>query len=191
MDSPRQPGKVRIESAEYDSGVRLRAALMKSKEVASIVRQQNTAFRDCESQDFGIRHRRVGHSGVARCEDIVAQAPQFHYYLERDVFVAVEAGQGVSGGLICMNLRIDLRRMSARVVPRIHKILRTQGRIGGQQSLLGGAQPPRLFEQPDGDAGPDDTRFTPTDVVARIDPGEGVTKILNYPLQDLRFLASR
>lgn len=85
-------GKVRVESTEYDPSVLVGPSQVKLEEVATIVRQQNASSADCEGEDLRVRYSGVGVSGFQRREDIMAQAAQFDYDLERDVFIGIETG---------------------------------------------------------------------------------------------------
>jgi hypothetical protein len=81
--------------------------------------------------------------------------------------------------------------MSASVGPSVHEVFRSEGRISGEQGLLGGAQTPSLFQQPDGDSGPNDACFASAFVGTRINPGKAIAEVLNDPFQDLRLFTVR
>jgi hypothetical protein len=91
VDSARLSAKVRIKRAEYDSGMALRAAVVELQKVTTVVRQQNPAFGGCESQHFGVRYGRVRLSSFPRSQDIMAQATQLRYNLQRHVFIGIKA----------------------------------------------------------------------------------------------------
>lgn len=90
MDSPRESGEVGVGRADYDSRVRRCAAIMKLKEMASVVGKQNAAFGTRKSQYLMIRHCGVGPSRVVRRENIMPQPSQFHYDRKDDIFVGVK-----------------------------------------------------------------------------------------------------
>ena len=58
------------------------------------------------------------------------------------------------------------------------------------QATPAGAEPPGLFQNPDGNAGADDARFAAGHAGLGFDVGEGVAQIAHDPLQELRFLGA-
>jgi tetratricopeptide (TPR) repeat protein len=61
-------------------------------------------------------------------------------------------------------------------------------RIGGQQSLLAGAQTPGLLQEPNGNPGSNDTRFAAANIRPRVDAWKIVIELPHHPLENLRLL---
>jgi hypothetical protein len=92
VNSERQCDKVRINSANDDSGVRRRTPLMEMQEVSAIVRKQDTATGGREVEYFGIWHGGISLSSVSRRQHVIAQPAQLKHNLQRNVFVGIEPG---------------------------------------------------------------------------------------------------
>jgi hypothetical protein len=60
---------------------------MEPQEVASIVRQQSSAFGGGERQHLTIRHGGVCVSGIERGQDVVPQPAELYDELQRNVLV--------------------------------------------------------------------------------------------------------
>jgi hypothetical protein len=84
--------EVRVEGAKNDARMIHRSVPMQMQEMTAVMRQENTAFGDCEFEDIGVRHRGVCSSRIERGQHIVAQRPEFRDNLQRNVFVGIEAG---------------------------------------------------------------------------------------------------
>jgi hypothetical protein len=95
VNSPRQADKIRVKSAEYDSGVPVRPALMKPQKVSSIVCEQNPKFSGREDQHIGIRHCGIRTTRFTRGENIITQRAQLGHHLEGDVFITIETGHSI------------------------------------------------------------------------------------------------
>jgi hypothetical protein len=60
-----------------------------------------------------------------------------------------------------------------------------------KQRFFGNTFAPCALENPYGNPRPNDAGLTSTHIGARVDPGKVVSQILNYPLEELRFLPAR
>jgi len=65
--------------------------MRKIKEVAAIVRQEDSIFGRGKSQNLWIRNGSIRFSGVQRCQDIMSQTPKLRHNCKCNVLVRIEA----------------------------------------------------------------------------------------------------
>lgn len=127
VDSRRLADEVRIKCADDDAGV-VGAFVVEANEVLAIEREQDPSFRAGERENLVVRHGLAGFPRIHNGQGLVAQPTQFQYDRQREILVGVESRHG-SGGLVLLDLAVDLVPMGARVSPCVHEILGPEGRI--------------------------------------------------------------
>lgn len=120
----------------------------------------------------------------------MSERPELFHYLKRQVLVRIQPRHS-SGSLVCLDLSLDVVLVSADVSPGVGEIFGAEGGVSLQELLFRCAQTAGLFEKPDGNPGADEASFSATDLRAGIDAGEIVGEVLDDPLEELGFLASR
>jgi len=111
---------------------------------------------------------------------IVTQITQLCNHRQREILIGIEASH--SGGLVLADLLFHLSGVGSREVPRVHKILCSQGGIRGQYCLFADTESPRLFQQPNGNSRAHDTRLPAANVWARVNARVRVAEVLHGPL---------
>lgn len=174
-----------IISADNDSRV-VRSFLMQSDEMLAVERQHGSLLTRCELQNGFIGDCLIGFPGFEDCQDIVAKTSQLFDHRLRKILVRVEPRHG-SGILVLTNLLLDFLSMRSNIRPSVNDVFRSQRRINAQQFGFARSLPAGLFQEPDGNSGPDYARFTAADTGAAFDPRERIAQITDHPLNQLRF----
>jgi hypothetical protein len=84
--------EIRIKSAKDNPGVVGSLVTMEIQKVATIVRQQNPTFGNCQRQNLRVRHGSIRHPRVERGQHVMAKAPQFRNHLQCKVLVGIKTG---------------------------------------------------------------------------------------------------
>ena len=127
VDSRRLADEVRIKCADDDARV-IGTVMVKTNEMLAVEREEDSSLRAGEREHLVVRHGLAGFARVDDGQDIVAQSAQFQDDGEREVLVGVESRHG-SGGLVLLDLAVNLVLMGSRVSPSVHEILGPERRI--------------------------------------------------------------
>ena len=80
--------------------------------------------------------------------------------------------------------------MRSHISPGVDEVFGAQCRIGSQKLIFAHAQPARLFQHPDWNAGANDARFATANSRGRIDSGKRIVQVLRDEAQQLRLLGA-
>jgi hypothetical protein len=104
-----------------------------------------------------------------------------------EILIREEPGRR-SGLLVLADLAVDLIAVAADISPGVREILGAKRGIAPEQFRFADPQASRLFEHPDRNPRPYDTRVAATDSRPALDPRRGVAQIPDDPLKDLRLV---
>jgi hypothetical protein len=179
-------GEIAIAGAGHDAGM-YRPLAMELDEVLPVEGQDRTPFGGGMSQDIRIADAPLRHSRFLDRHDVMTEESELFGDGEGEILIREEPGHR-SGLLVLADLTVDLIAMTAEISPGVRQIFGAERGIAPEQLRFADPQASRLFEHPDWNPRPYDTRLSATDPGPTLDPRRGVAEVPHDPLKELCLL---
>jgi hypothetical protein len=186
MDTAGLRSEIAIAGAGHDAGM-FRSLAMELDEMLPVEGQDRTPFGGGMSQDIRIADAPLRHPRFLDRHDVMTEESEFFDDGEGEILIREEPGHR-SGHLVLADLTVDLIAMTADISPGVRQVFGAERGIAPQQLRFADPQASRLFEHPDRDPRPYDTRFAATDSGPVLDPRRGAAELPHDPLKELCLL---